>query len=174
MQAQIPKTLPPEQTSFTGTDGKVRLVPGRKQPSAAPAQAIPQPGQPIPTSAAMSDTGKLVQPEPQDYGKRPDGSAKGNGFLGPLTRPDGKVSTEISIRVNIDDKEIEIPTLVPTLTLPEINALLALKDGEQPPADIVKKAVAYARKRIAAGKPVFATPEESEKAIALKNSTRAR
>ena len=69
---------------------------------------------------------------------------------------------------------MEIPTLAPTLTLPEINKLLSLKNDEPPPADIVKKAVAYARKRIAAGKPVFATPEESAKAIEKRNVMKPR
>jgi hypothetical protein len=40
-----------------------------------------------------------------DYGNRPDGSAKGGGYFGELKRPDGGVSTEISVGVGIDGKE---------------------------------------------------------------------
>jgi hypothetical protein len=47
---------------------------------------------------------------------RADGTKKGTGFLGPLKRPDGMTMTEYSVGVNIDGKDVEIPTLVPTLT----------------------------------------------------------
>lgn len=87
-----------------------------------------------------------------NYGVRADGTAKGPGFLGELKRPDGSVSTELSVGVNIDGKEIEIPTLVPTLTKPEIASLLA---GEKPSDAIMKKAIDHAKQRMADGKSVF-------------------
>ena len=59
-----------------------------------------------------------------DYGKRTDGTKKGPGYFGELKRPDGSVSTEISVGVGFDDGEHEIPTLVPTLP-----------HGDQPPAE---------------------------------------
>ncbi|MEX3628263.1 MAG: hypothetical protein VB138_01125 [Burkholderia sp.] len=90
------------------------------------------------------------------YGSRPDGSLKGRGFLGELKRPDGGVMTEYSIGVEIDGKEMDIPTLVPSLTKDEINTLLTIKDGEPVPDDIVKKAVDHAKQRLAEGKGVFA------------------
>jgi len=83
---------------------------------------------------------------------RVDGTIKGPGFLGELKRPDGKVSTEISIGVNMGGKEMEIPTLVPTLTQSEIKHLL---DGKKPTDAIVDKAVAHAKKRMDEGKSVF-------------------
>jgi len=89
---------------------------------------------------------------PTNYGNRKDGSTKGKGFLGELKRPDGKVSTELSIGVNFDGKQQEIPMLVPTLTKQEIDYLL--NDGK-PTDAIVKKAVEHARKRVKEGKPVF-------------------
>lgn len=89
----------------------------------------------------------------KDYGRRADGTQKGAGFLGELKRPDGSVSTEISIGVEFDGQEREIPTLVPTLTKKEIDHLLA---GEAPTETIIDKAVAHARKRIDAGKSPFA------------------
>jgi len=94
---------------------------------------------------------------PNHYGARSDGSPKGLGFLGELKRPDGKVSTEISIGVNLDGREIEIPSLVPTLTKQEVNHLLS---GGQPNDVIVRKAMDYARYRIAKGKSPFAQQGE--------------
>lgn len=82
-------------------------------------------------------------PEP-DYGNRVDGEKKGRGFLGELQAKDGRVSTEISIGVNIDGEEVEIPTLIPTLTQKEIDHLL--ETGE-PTEEIVEKAVKHAVER---------------------------
>jgi hypothetical protein len=78
---------------------------------------------------------------------------KGLGFFGKLKRPDGFVSTELSIGVNLEGKEIEIPTLVPTLTITEINWLLK---GNKPTKRIVDKSVAHALMRRKFGKSPFA------------------
>lgn len=86
------------------------------------------------------------------YGKRSDGAFKGPGFLGPLKRPDGNVSTELSVGVGIDGKEMDIPLIVPTLTKKEIDHLL--KDGE-PTDKMVGKAIEHAVKRMKEGKSVF-------------------
>jgi hypothetical protein len=98
------------------------------------------------------------------WDKRADGSQKGRGFLGLLRRPDGGVSSEISIGVNFDGKEVEIPTMVPTLTRQEVDALLKtpLTNGDSAiPQPIIDKAVAYARQRMAQGKSPFASENES-------------
>ena len=84
---------------------------------------------------------------------RADGTVKGTGFLGVLKRPDGKVSTEISIGVQFGGEEIEIPSLVPTLTSEEIQLLL---EGGKPTKEIIDKAVKHAKERIAQGKSPFA------------------
>jgi len=89
--------------------------------------------------------------------KREDGTQKGMGFLGPLKFKDGRTSTELSIGVNFDGKQREIPSLVPTLTREEIQHLL---DGNGPTPAIVDKAVAHARQRMTVGKDVFAVPGE--------------
>ena len=94
--------------------------------------------------------------EPQEL--RLDGSRKGKGFLGELKRPDGGVSTELSIGVSFDGREMEIPSLVPTLTDAEINHLLG---GNKPTQAIIQKAVEHARKRLQEGKSVFAEDSES-------------
>ncbi len=101
-----------------------------------------------------------------DYGLRPDGSKKGRGFFGELKRPDGNVSTELSVGVGFDDQDMEIPTLVPTLTRSEINHLI---NGGEPNDAIVRKAVQHARSRIASGKGVFAGDDDEP--VALPDET---
>lgn len=92
---------------------------------------------------------------------RVDGTKKGNGFLGILKRPDGGVSTEISIGVNIDGKETEIPTLIPTLSKDERDYLLSTpvdKIREANPklySVIEQKAVDHAKQRLAKGRSPF-------------------
>lgn len=97
-----------------------------------------------------TDTGK--------YGLRNDGTAKGSGWLGELKIPGtNSVATEYSIGVNINGKEMEIPTIVPTLTKAELNQLLVdIKNNKQPSKAIVDKAVAFAKERVKAGKSPFA------------------
>lgn len=91
----------------------------------------------------------------KDYGLRVDGTRKGSGYLGELKMKDGSgdVATEISVGVNIDGKETEIPALVPTLSESEVDHLLK---GGKPTDEIVRKATEHARKRIAQGKSPFA------------------
>lgn len=105
---------------------------------------------------------------PTDFGTRADGSPKGKGFLGVLKRPDGSVSSEISIGVNIDGKEVEIPTLVPTLSKSERDWLVNndISDPSKIPSSIVSKATSFARTRIKAGQSPFASDNESPKAAA--------
>lgn len=104
-------------------------------------------------------------PDPAPYGARADGTPKGGGYFGALKRPDGSVSSEISIGVNIDGKEVEIPTLVPTLTPQEREWLIAndISDPRKIPAPIIQKATDFARQRIQAGKSPFAAADEEGK-----------
>lgn len=109
----------------------------------------------------MSDYAEQLYPPTVDeswrgkdygYGQRADGTYKGPGFLGELKRPDSSFSTELSIGVELDGKEVEIPLIVPTLSKKQINHLLSDKE---PTDDIVKKAVEHARKRMSEGKNPF-------------------
>lgn len=93
-----------------------------------------------------------------NFGKRTDGTEKGNGFLGVLKRPDGRVSTELSIGVNFNGRETLIPLLVPTLTREEVEHLL---NGGKMTQPIIQKAVDHAKKRLMEKKSPFAQPEES-------------
>lgn len=91
-------------------------------------------------------------PQEKSFGNRADGTPKGSGFLGVLKRPDGGVSTEISVGVNLDGKEIEIPTLVPTLSKEEVDYLLG---GGKPTKTIIDKAVSHAISRMKNGLSPF-------------------
>jgi len=125
--------------------------------------AVPPAGAP----GGSVDYTALTTPAPADHAGDPswtraDGTPKGNGFLGVLTRPDGKVSSEISIGVMINGKETEVPTLVPTLTAAEKSWLLThdISDPTTIPMPIQQKAIDFAKTRIAAGKSPFAGPED--------------
>lgn len=100
---------------------------------------------------------------PSNWDKRADGSDKGQGFLGLLQRPDGKVSSEISIGVNLDGQEVEIPTMVPTLSQQERDWLINndVSDPSKLPRSIIQKAVDFARQRKQQGKSFFAQATES-------------
>ena len=88
-----------------------------------------------------------------NYGLRKDGTPKGqNGWLGTLRRPDGNVSNELSLGVNIDGKEQLIPTMVPTL-LPE--QLKSLLNGEPITSQIQEVAVQHAIKMLRKGRSPF-------------------
>lgn len=91
---------------------------------------------------------------------RADGTMKGNGFLGDLPAAGGKVSTEVSVGVNIDGKETEIPTLVPTLTQDEIKFITNGGDPRQN-KEIMRKALDHAKGRRGEGKNPFADDSES-------------
>jgi hypothetical protein len=114
-----------------------------------------------------------AQDSPRGGELRADGTPKGQGFFGVLPRPDGKVSTEISIGVNLDGNEVEIPTLVPTLTEHERQWLLThdVSDPKALPPAIVEKATAFARERLAAGKSPFAQADESPTAASAAPTT---
>lgn len=106
------------------------------------------PEEPAPASTA---------PAAPNYGPRADGTMKGNGYFGPLKMPDGRVATEIGVGVNFDGKEVEVPSLVPTLTRQEVDYLVG---GGKPTPEIVKKAVDHAVQRMKAGKSPFAQEGE--------------
>ena len=113
-------------------------------------------------------TGIQVDPKTQDqskWGNRQDGTAKGAGFLGVLKRPDGGVSTEISISTNAVGGR-DFPLLVPTLTRDEVTKVLALDETSKDffkklPKGVVEKAEAFAERRKREGRSLFAAPNET-------------
>lgn len=122
------------------------------------------------TSAAASPD-QQEQPSPlpptaydrSTWEKRPDGTAKGTGFLGVMKRPDGTVSSEISVGLPINGKEMDVPTMVPGLTKDEIHWLLTTpvkRVARELPDSIRQKAIANAQSRIAAGLSPFKQDHE--------------
>jgi hypothetical protein len=144
-------------------------VPNGKSPDGMPAVEAPLPATPGGPTLGLANAASPTQAEwkPNANDLRADGSQKGNGFLGVLKRPDGGVSSELSVGVEIGGKEVEVPSMVPTLSRKEVNYLLTTPVEKLDSADskmfdgIVQKAAAHAKERIAAGKPVFATAAES-------------
>ena len=95
------------------------------------------------------------EPNPQDL--RKDGTMKGRGWLGvlPIKYPDGKtgVATEFSVGVGLNNKNIDIPTIVPTLAPEELNLMLndVIPNNKKVPDQILKKAVDHAKQRMKQG-----------------------
>lgn len=110
-------------------------------------------------TSANKKLSEIQAKEAPYYGQRTDGTLKGSGYFGPLKMADGNTATEISVGVEYDGKEVEIPTLVPTLSAKEKKWLL---DGNDPRTNtetgkkIMEKAIEHANKRISEGKSPFA------------------
>ena len=107
---------------------------------------------------------------------RQDGSLKSEtGFIGPIiNKHSGKTMTELSVGVVIDGREIEIPSMVPTLSKEERIALQNLRVGvDRIPQSILQKAKSHAMKRIEAGLSPFFEAEPPKKssggALSLEN-----
>lgn len=93
---------------------------------------------------------------PSPYGRREDGTPKGKGYFGFLKRKDGGISTEISVGLDMDGKEVLMPALVPTLSQDEVNYLLNdWEKGTPIPQPILRKAADHAVIRIREGKSPF-------------------
>jgi hypothetical protein len=89
----------------------------------------------------------------KDYGKRPDGSKKNTGFLGEIKLPDGSVATEYSTQskaVQVNGKQIDFPTLVPTLSKDEIMLMQndIIPNKKPIPEAIMQKAIQHAKLRL--------------------------
>ena len=128
----------------------------------------------------LADLSQIVRPmashwqgETSGYGPDNYGlltRAKGQGYWGPLQTASGQVMTELSIGVPIFGQEMEIPTLVPTLTSQQMQTLLALHEGQPIPDDIVRAAVKHAEMRVKQGKNPFAQPDDTQRWLNQKMS----
>ena len=126
-------------------------------------------------SASVMGYVRVANPDKAQWAKRADGSVKGMGWLGLLRRPDGGVSSEISVGIPASDlggkgdREIEIPLMVPGLTKPELDYLMT-HHPEAPdfqrnmPRSILAKASDFARERLAQGKSPFRQDNEGDAA----------
>ena len=92
---------------------------------------------------------------------RRDGTKKGNGWLGvlPITDSAGRTgsATEYSVGISIDGKEVDIPSLVPTLSEEEIKLMVEdiIPGHKKVPKTIMKKAIDHAKDLIGKGKSPF-------------------
>lgn len=140
------------------------LVPGRAEGGGVNANSPYVVGEKGPEVFMPKQDGTIVPVgwTPNELDKRADGSKKGNGFLGvlPIKYPDGStgVATEYSVGVNMDNQEVDVPTLVPTLTPEETNLMVTdvIPGRKQVPEPIMKKAIEHARGRIGQGLSPFA------------------
>ena len=140
------------------------LIPGRAEGGGVNANSPYVVGEKGPEVFMPKQDGTIVPVgwTPNELDKRTDGSKKGNGFLGvlPIKYPDGStgVATEYSVGVNMDGQEVEVPTLVPTLTPEETNLMVTdvIPGRKQVPEPIMRKAIEHARGRIGQGLSPFA------------------
>ncbi len=89
-----------------------------------------------------------------NYGLRENGTPKGKGWLGPLKMRDntGRDMSEYSIGVDMEGRQVLIPSIVPTLSQEEIDHLLR---GGRVTDTIAKKAYKHARERMDLGLSPF-------------------
>ena len=121
--------------------------------------------------ASADSTGAQNATVTQDggFGKRPDGTDKGKGFLGARDLGNGKVASEYSVGVNLGGKEVLIPTYVPTLSEDQLKRLdEAVKAGKTPDKDIVDTAAQFAISRLKEGKSPFVEEGEQSPAPAIQ------
>ena len=92
--------------------------------------------------------------EDQGYGFRVDGTPKGSGWLGLIDMEDGRVMSEVTVGVEFDGREVQIPSLVPGLSDDHIDYL---KRGGDPRDndEIMEIAVSHARQRMGEGLSPF-------------------
>lgn len=110
---------------------------------------------------------------------RADGARKSQrGFLGPVENTvEGGTMTEVSIGVQLNGEEMDIPTMVPGLTQDEIDTLANMQiegNAANIPDSIVQKAKDHAQQRIAAGKsPFYFDGEEAVDELRALQTTEA-
>ena len=147
--------------SMSATPTKIET----KGSSVLPPEVLGMKKEPMNTNTNVT-TNKPVESvvAPKDYGTRPDGTAKGSGWLGEIKMANKKdVMTELSIGVNINGKETLIPTIVPTLTKSEVSFLAK---GNEPTKAIMDKAVKFAQDRISQGLSPFKDANETISSMA--------
>lgn len=108
----------------------------------------------------MPDAPSNFRPMPSydDESSQTDVRRKGKGWLGLKMNRNGEDVSEYSIGVEIDGKQVDVPTLVPTLTKDEIAVVMRNTESDNPPAlpqSIVQKAIDHAKPLLKAGKSPF-------------------
>ena len=118
---------------------------------------FPVSGAPVYQIMKITDEGPT--PLVVDYGYREDGTPKGEGWLGLIDLPSGKVMSEVSAGFEINGREVLIPLIVPGLNEKELDVLAQVAEGEMSvgklPKDIKDKAIAHAREQMEKGESPF-------------------
>jgi hypothetical protein len=122
------------------------------------------------SSPLVEETKTIVEPAGKNYGLRPDGTKKDVGYFGELKTKSGNSVTEYSFGTSdVNGKEMDIPSLVPTLTPQEKQYVLDKAEKDEPIGrdaignSIYQKAVDHAKKRLKEGKSPFYSSEEAKK-----------
>ena len=96
------------------------------------------------------------------YGKRyGSNDYKQAGYFGEIPLGSGDVATEYSIGQDINGKNVEMPSIVPTLTYDELEAIKKSASSNYAiPQSVYEKALEHAKQRIASGRsPFWGIPE---------------
>jgi hypothetical protein len=102
-------------------------------------------------------------PDYNGYGKRyGSNDYKQAGFFGEIPIANGQTATEYSVGQNIGGKNVEMPSLVPTLNATEFDAVKhAIATGAALPESVYQKAAEHAQGRINSGmSPFWSIPEK--------------
>lgn len=147
---------------YQEVEDKINQMPTAQAP--VQQQVVDQPQSPTYEYLFNQDLFQIQSPQiMQDggtYGVRNDGTQKDIGYLGELNTSQGDIMTENSIGVEIDGQEVEIPTVVPTLTQEEIDWLIKgnnVLDRSNTAETIINKAIEHAQKRLKEGNSPFYT-----------------
>lgn len=122
----------------------------------------------MPTNAFSKKSENMLAQGLAPYGMRYAGESgladlvlpKGKGFMGEIPTKAGDKMTELSSAFEYNGKLVPHPLVVPTLLPEEIKILQNLKDDEQIPEGIYRKAQAHAISRLEQGLSPFAGPSE--------------
>lgn len=111
----------------------------------------------------MEDLADIIYQNAGGYGARPDGTAKGEGWMGPLTTKSGDTMTELTASSDVDGKAIQYPLVTPNQGFKNLSWLL---QGNTPTAEIYQKAIQHALSQLYSGRsayaPEFAAPAKEK------------
>jgi len=96
------------------------------------------------------------------YGNRyGTNTPKSSGYFGEIPLQNGSVATEYSVGQDIDGKNVEMPSIVPTLTKEELGHVMrSAETGSPLPNSVYEKSLAHAKDRISKGQsPFWQIPE---------------
>lgn len=99
-----------------------------------------------------------------EWGTRQNGDPKNAGWRGILYDGEGGVMTEVSIGVQIDNQEVQIPLIVPATTNEQLDTIAKIATDEtvEVPIQLKNKAVEWALERITENKSPFYNGDEQD------------